>query len=64
MGPFPAKGLDVGAVGRRPYRSALPLVRGVYGFVRIALRSRGLQALRHAPDRYADPLSERTRRQV
>jgi hypothetical protein len=32
--PFPAKGLDVDEVGWRPYRSALPFVRGVYGFVR------------------------------
>jgi len=29
IGPFLAEGLDVDAVGRRPYRSALPLVRGV-----------------------------------
>lgn len=37
-------------------RSALPLVRGVYGLVRIGLRSRAVQACRHSligrPNRY------------
>jgi hypothetical protein len=44
--------------------SALPFVRGVYGFERIGLRSRSLQALRQAPDRLAEPFFEKTRRQV
>lgn len=35
----------------RMNRSALPLVRGVYGLMRIGLRSRALQAFRHSPDR-------------
>jgi hypothetical protein len=29
LDPFPAEGLNVDAVGRRPYRSALPLGLGV-----------------------------------
>ena len=45
-------------------RSALPLVLGVSGMVRMGLRSKALQAFRHPPVRLGEPLSQRTRRQV
>ena len=42
------------------HRSALPLVLGVWGLVRIGLRSIALEAFRHSLERWEDPLSERT----
>jgi hypothetical protein len=45
-------------------RSALPLVRGVWGFVRMCLSLWRRQALAKAFDLYQEPLSVMTRRTV